>query len=83
MRNWRVALMAVLCLCLLACGAIGASADVAEVIEVEMPFRTFGEPKPDKPWLWGLNRSHTRSSWTDGAFHSPNSFRVIHLEGLN
>ena len=53
------------------------------VIEVEMPFKTFGEPKPDKPWLWGLNRSHTRSSWTDGAFHSPNSFRVIHLEGLN
>ena len=53
------------------------------IVEMELPFATFGQPVPGKPWLWGVNRSHTHYSWTDGAFQSPNSFKVIHLEGLN
>lgn len=50
-------------------------------VEFELPFKTFGEPKPGVNWLIGLNRSgeNIRQSWTDGSYHSPNSFRTVQM----
>ncbi len=51
-------------------------------VELELPFSTFGTPKPGVDWLIGLNRSGRgmiRQSWTDGSYHSPNSFRTVTL----
>ena len=50
-------------------------------VEFELPFETFGEPKPGVNWLIGLNRSgeNIRQSWTDGSYHSPNSFRTVQM----
>jgi len=54
------------------------------ILEVELPFETFGgKAEEDSQWLLGINRSvagrRTNSSWTDGSYHNPNSFRVITL----
>ena len=48
-------------------------------VEFELPFSTFGPPKPGADWLIGLNRTgeNIRQSWTDGSYHSPNSFRTV------
>ena len=50
-------------------------------VEFELPFETFGEPKPGVNWLIGLNRSgeNIRQNWTDGSYHSPNSFRTVQM----
>ncbi len=51
-------------------------------VEFELPFETFGTPKPGVNWLIGINRSGRgiiRQSWTDGSYHSPNSFRTASL----
>ena len=50
-------------------------------VEFELPFKTFGEPKPGVNWMIGLNRygENIRQSWTDGSYHSPNSFRTVQM----
>ncbi len=51
------------------------------IVEMELPFETFGTPKPGVNWLVGINRSgeNIRQSWTDGSYHSPNSFRTVQM----
>lgn len=53
------------------------------IVEFELPFSTFGTPGEGAVWLLGLNRSgeNIRQSWTDGSYHSPNSFRTMEVSG--
>lgn len=52
-------------------------------VEFELPFATFGTPKDGEDWLIGINRtgSGIHQSWTDGSYHSPNSFRTVRMTG--
>lgn len=49
------------------------------ILELELPFSTFGEPKADVNWLMGINRTgnNLRQSWTDASYHNPASFRTL------
>ena len=56
------------------------------IVEIELPFSTFGSGGPKQPWLLGINRSRggrdacPNSSWTDGSYHNPQSFGVLLFE---
>ena len=70
-------------------GQWSAKASVAAdrwIVEIELPFSTFGSGGPKQPWLLGINRSRggrdacPNSSWTDGSYHNPQSFGVLLFE---